>query len=523
MLWLGSGLINEWAHPMSASRSPTELTPARMGALARLPLFFALAGKHAIVAGGAAALWKAELLAAAGATVRFFTEEPDRHLALPNDGDLPGHIEILHRAWTERDFQGTVLAVCAFDDERTIERFAGFAHAAGALVNAVDQPAYCDFTFGAIVNRSPLVVGISTDGTAPALAVAIRTRLDAMIPAGLARWTQTARTWRARLSHVSRAQRQRFWSAFARLAMAYPDRDPAEADFTALLQGDAGAGAATAIGSVTIVGAGPGDPELLTLRALRALQSADVILIDDLVSPEILDFARREAKRMLVGKTGHRPSCKQDEINALMVKLAHRGKRVVRLKGGDPLIFARLGEELAACRAVGIPVEVVPGISAAQGAASRLGISLTHRKLARRLQYVTGHAANGRLPEDIDWQALADPHATTVIYMPKRTLEELSQRAIAHGLAASTPAMAILRATQPGERLVASTIADLPGALAAEHIDGPLIVIVGHVLDDCVASRDLDGWAVSDIARDCLLPDRQTVDSVAHMPAYSRW
>lgn len=523
MLWHGGALGYEWVRAMSASRTPTDLAPPCMGALARLPLFFALGGKRAIVAGGAAALWKAELLAAAGAAVRLFIEEPDRHLALPSDGDVPGHIEILHRAWTERDFQGAALAVCAFDDERAIERFAEFAHAAGALVNAVDRPAHCDFTFGAIVNRSPLVVGISTDGTAPALAAAIRARLEAIIPAGLTRWTQTARTWRARLSHVSRAQRQRFWSAFARLAMAYPDREPAEADFTALLQGDAGAGAATAIGSVTFVGAGPGDPELLTLRALCALQSADVILIDDLVSPEILNFARREAQRMLVGKTGHRPSCRQDEINALMVRLARRGKRVVRLKGGDPLIFARLGEELAACRAAGIPVEVVPGISAAQGAASRLGISLTHRKLARRLQYVTGHAANGRLPDDIDWQALADPCVTTIIYMPKRTLEELSQKMIARGLAASTPTIAVLRATQSGERLIFGTIADLPGRLATEQLDGPVIVIVGRVLDDCLASRDLDGWAVSDIARDCLLPDRQTVDSVAHMPAYSRW
>ena len=178
-------------------------------------------------------------------------------------------------------------------------------------------------------------------------------------------------------------------------------------------------------GSVTLVGAGPGDPELLTLRAVRALQSADVILFDDLVSRDVLDFARREARKLLVGKTGFGPSCKQEDINALMVSLAQQGKRVVRLKGGDPLIFGRAGEELDACEAAGIAVEIVPGISAAQGAAARMGLSLTDRKHSRRLQYITGHAQSGKLPNDIDWRALADPATTTAIYMPVRTLEAL--------------------------------------------------------------------------------------------------
>src|SRR6185312_3307219 len=160
----------------------------------------------------------------------------------------------------------------------------------------------------------------------------------------------------------------------------------------------------------------------------RALQSADVILFDDLVSAEVLDFARREARKMLVGKTGFGPSCKQEDINALMVSLAKQGKRVVRLKGGDPLIFARAGEELAACRDAGIAVEVVPGITAAQGAAASLGVSLTHRSHARRLQYITGHDREGKLPADIDWSSIADPSVTTVVYMPKKTLAELTTR-----------------------------------------------------------------------------------------------
>jgi uroporphyrin-III C-methyltransferase/precorrin-2 dehydrogenase/sirohydrochlorin ferrochelatase len=217
---------------------------------------------------------------------------------------------------------------------------------------------------------------------------------------------------------------------------------------------------------------------------VRALQSADVILIDDLVSPEVLDFARREAKKMMVGKTGHGPACKQSEINELMVRLAKAGKRVVRLKGGDPMIFGRAGEEIDACRAENIPVEVVPGISAAQGAAARLSVSLTHRTTARRLQYVTGHDRNGKLPSDIDWQAIADPSATTVVYMPKKTLRALSAQALAHGLDPATPAVAVANATRPDEVVVAGTIGDIAERIDAAGVDGPTLVMIGNVFAD---------------------------------------
>jgi uroporphyrin-III C-methyltransferase / precorrin-2 dehydrogenase / sirohydrochlorin ferrochelatase len=235
-------------------------------------------------------------------------------------------------------------------------------------------------------------------------------------------------------------------------------------------------------GSVTLVGAGPGDPELLTLRAVRVLQEADVILIDHLVAPAILDFARREAKKMMVGKTGYGPSCRQDEINAMMVTFAKAGKRVVRLKGGDPMIFGRAGEEIAACQAAGIPVEVVPGITAAQGAASRLGVSLTARALARRVQYITAHGSNGRLPSDIDWNSLADPSATTVVYMPKRTLAELATTAMANGLVPDTPAIAVACATRPEEQVVPATVATIAARLADAAPDGPVLVMIGRAL-----------------------------------------
>jgi uroporphyrin-III C-methyltransferase/precorrin-2 dehydrogenase/sirohydrochlorin ferrochelatase len=229
---------------------------------------------------------------------------------------------------------------------------------------------------------------------------------------------------------------------------------------------------------------------LLTLRAVRALQSADVILFDDLVSGEILDFARREARKMLVGKTGFGPSCKQEDINELMVGLARQGKRVVRLKGGDPLIFARAGEEIEACRAANIAVEVVPGITAAQGAAATLGLPLTDRGHARRLQYVTGHAKDGELPDDFDWRSLADPAATTAIYMPARTLAALVKKATAKGLNPGTPALAIARATRPDQTVVTAPIGELPDRLAQMSLPGPLLVMIGKTIGEKSAARE---------------------------------
>ncbi len=230
---------------------------------------------------------------------------------------------------------------------------------------------------------------------------------------------------------------------------------------------------------------------------MRALQSADVILFDDLVSRDVLDFARREAKKMLVGKTGYGPSCKQDDINALMVGLAQQGKRVVRLKGGDPLIFARAGEEIEACRAAGIAVEIVPGITAAQGAAASLGMPLTDRDRARRMQIITGHARNGQLPGDVDWQSLADPATTTTVYMPVKTLGALIERAVAAGLDPQTPAMAIARATRPDQQSIAAPISDLPTRLAEAALPGPVLVIIGRVTAAAARNKHLKAGAAA--------------------------
>jgi len=482
------------------SRAPTDIGTTRMAALARLPAFFALENRRAVVAGGTqAAAWKAELLSAAGARVDVFApvfgEAMHALAAAPPRGAL-----VLHeRSWADDDFAGAAIAVGDASDDAEAQRFAAAARAAGVPVNVIDRPDFCDFSFGAIVNRSPLVIGISTDGASPVFGQTIRAKIEALIPKGFARWADAAKRWRPRVQALALPFRGRraFWERFTERAAISPDATPTDADLDALL---APATMRKESGSVILVGAGPGDPELLTLRAVRALQSADVILFDALVSPDILDFARREAKKMLVGKTGYRASCKQDDINALMISLAKAGRRVVRLKGGDPMIFGRADEEIAACRTAGIAVEVVPGITTAQGAASRLLVSLTRRGKARRVQYLTGHGRDGRLPADIDWASVADPAVTTVVYMPARTLPELVAKAVGAGLDPATPAVAVERATRSDERVIAAPVAELRRRLAAGPQSGPVIVMIGRVFAEYVdqaATQDTGAPTVS--------------------------
>lgn len=472
---------------MTIVRTPSETLPARLARLARLPVFLSLEGKRAVLAGGnAAAAWKAELLSASGARVDVYAEDVSGEMRQVANDTLGGAIAIFERTWMPDDLQGAAVAIGAFEDDDVAKKFSEAARAAGVPVNVIDKPRFCDFSFGAIVNRSPLVIGISTDGAAPVFAQAIRAKLEALLPMGFADWASAAARWRdaVKASGLSFAGRRKFWQLFTAHAVTNPGSEPGQNDFERFIAEVKGVGTAVENGSVTLVGAGPGDPELLTLRAVRALQSADVILFDDLVSRDVLDFARREARKMLVGKTGFGPSCKQDDINALMVGLAKQGKRIVRLKGGDPLIFGRAGEEIEACAAANIPVEVVPGITAAQGAAAKLGLPLTDRKHARRLQYVTGHAHNGKLPDDIDWKSLADPTVTTAIYMPTRTLAVLVARAIDEGLDPRMPALAIARATRPDQQVVASPIGELAARIGQAALSGPVLVMLGRVIGE---------------------------------------
>ena len=458
---------------MSTPRQPRE-TRAGLEPLAVLPVFVPLQDKRAVLAGSnGGAPWKVKLLAAAGARVDVYAEEPSEELRGVPAEIAAGSVTLHERRWTPEDLQGAAFAIGAMEDEEECVAFVAAARAAGAIVNAVDRPHLCDVKFGAIVNRSPLVVGISTEGAAPVFGQTVRARIEAMLPRGFKHWVAAARDWREAVSGRFHgfSERRGFWERFTDRAFAEPDRTPTQADLADLLGQTE---AHPTGGAVTLVGAGPGDAELLTLKALRALRNADVILYDDLVAPEILDYARRE--------TGHGPSCRQDDINALMVSLAKSGKQVVRLKSGDPLVFGRAGEEIEACEAAGIACTIVPGVSAAQGAAAALGVSLTHRDAARRLQFVTGHDRRGALPEDLNWGALADRSVTTVVYMPKRTLRALLERAVAEGLAPETPALVVFNATRAKQATVAGTAADLAGRIEASDLEGPALLMVGEAL-----------------------------------------
>jgi uroporphyrin-III C-methyltransferase/precorrin-2 dehydrogenase/sirohydrochlorin ferrochelatase len=437
-------------------RSPITI-PARIAPLPNLPVFHKITGRKVVVAGASeGAEWKVELLQAAGA-------------------------EVLHlrEGWTPADLEGAALAIADIQDRTEALAFVAAARAAGAPVNIIDQTDLCDFQFGTIVNRAPVVVAISTDGGAPMLGQSIRARIESVLPLGLSGWAKAALAWRPRLKQRldDFGARRAFWKRFTEAAWANPDRVPAEADFEALLEG----AEQPRSGSVALVGAGPGDPELLTLKAVRALQTATVILYDDLVGPEVLELARREAKRVAVGKRGAGPSCSQAEICVRIVELAQAGETVVRLKGGDPLIFGRATEEIDACRTAGIPVTIVPGISAAQAAAASLGFSLTERKRARRVQFVTGHGADGRLPRDIDWGAIADRRATTVLYMPKKTLGEFVRKSLAKGLDPATPAIAFANVSTADEAHVTASICDIEAVAEGLPAGAPVIIIVGWV------------------------------------------
>jgi uroporphyrin-III C-methyltransferase/precorrin-2 dehydrogenase/sirohydrochlorin ferrochelatase len=468
---------------MTVHVDPQETRPARLASLPKLPIFLDLQGRRAVVVGGnEAAPRKSELVAAAGAGVVAFAAEPCEELRALAKG---GAVTIVPRTWKDGDLAAASLVVAAEDDGARAEALVQAARRCGVLVNVIDQPALCDFQFGTIVNRAPVVIGISTDGAAPILGQAIRRRIEAVLPAGLGGWAAAAKDFRSRLKQLlpSRTARRAFWERFVDLSFARPliGEDP-----TVLLERLGvrirDADSENRVGEIVIVGAGPGDSELLTMRAVRELQAADVILYDSLVTSDVLELGRREARRILVGKRGHAAACRQDEICALMTALARAGQRVVRLKGGDPSVFGRTGEELAACRTAGIAVRVVPGVTSASAAAAALGVSLTHRDHAQRLQFVTGHGRDGGLPRSLALDALADPCATTVVYMARRTIGILARLLLKRGLSASTPAVVVRDVSRPTEAWARTHLAALADATSEPHSSAPTLVLIGNAV-----------------------------------------
>ena len=346
------------------ARVARDVRPERMAALPRLPVFLALEDRLALVAGGSpAAAWKAELLCASGANVHVYAARACDELlslvAAPPRGALTLH----GRKWNPVDLGGCALAVGDCDNDSDAAAFAAAARNSGVPVNVIDKPAFCDFAFGAIVNRAPLVIGISTDGAAPVFAQAVRARLEMLLPRGFARWAAAAARWRSavKAAGLTFAGRRKFWRLFSAHALLHPEREPDAGAFESFLA-QLRAGARDR-GSVTLIATDCGDPELLTLRALRALQSADVILFDNLVPPEVHEFARREAKKIRVAHNAFGASGEPGDVKAFTIDLAERGKHVVRLTAGDPMVLGRTREEAAAWRAAGVAIEIVPAIA----------------------------------------------------------------------------------------------------------------------------------------------------------------
>ena len=457
--------------------------PAHVGALDCLPLFFCLEDRKVLVAGGSeAAAWKAELLAAAGARVHVYavTLTP-AFRTLIAEGSCRGGFVHHAQAWTEDSFKDASLAIADAVDAREAEAFCAAARAKGVPVNVIDKPEFCAFQFGSIVNRSPVVVGISTNGVAPILGQAIRRRIETLLPAAIQNWAVLAgRLRQTTLEFLQPGQqRRRFWDRFSELAFSSgqePDLKQEAAARDLITQAMTGGE-----GRVTLVGAGPGDAEFLTLKAVRALQSADVILFDDLVDDAVLELARREAKRLLVGKRGGRESCRQEDINEMMVNLARQGKHVVRLKSGDPMIFGRAGEELARLQRENIPAAVVPGVTSASAMAARLGVSLTHRDRAQSVRFVTGHSRHGKLPETVDWAGLNDPATTTVFYMGARMSGQIRNRLLDEGLSPHTPAVAVSGIASVDEARWQGTLETLARGVEGLGLERPVLIGIGRV------------------------------------------
>jgi uroporphyrin-III C-methyltransferase / precorrin-2 dehydrogenase / sirohydrochlorin ferrochelatase len=335
-----------------------------MAALARLPIFLGLDGRRAVVAGGTpAAAWKAELLSAAGAIVDVYAPSVCEELSAIAANPPRGAVTVHRRKWSRDDLDGCALAIGACETDREAETFAAAARAARILVNVIDRPDFSDFSFGSIVNRSPLVVGISTDGAAPVFAQTIRAKIEMLLPHGFGRWVAAAARWRTTLkkSQLTFAGRHKFWQLFTAHAVAHPEIRPDEADFERWLAEVKRLGSAVDQGSITLVAASHGDPELLTLRAVRALQSADVILFDDRLASLVAGFSRREAKKIPINTD--RPAYEPNDVISLMVELAKSGKRVVRLSSGDAMNSGTAEAEIAACRTAGIAVQIVSGLT----------------------------------------------------------------------------------------------------------------------------------------------------------------
>lgn len=450
-----------------------------MGALRTFPVSTVVAGRRVVVAGGGeAADAKLRLLVKTAAEVHVFA--PDPQPALVRTAAAEGYP--VHRRLPETaDFAGAALAFVAMEDEPADRDLAERARSAGVPVNVVDRPELCDVMTPAIIDRAPVTIAISTEGAAPVLTSILRARIEETLTPGLGLLAGIAGSLRERVGELlpPGARRLSFWRRYfsdAEFADAAA-RGEAELRRRALRLLERERGAAPEAGFVWLVGAGPGAADLLTLRARNVLAEADVVVFDSLVETGVMDVVRRDARRIDVGKRKGRAAATQDEINAILIAEASAGHRVVRLKAGDPMIYGRAGEEIAALREAGIAHAVIPGITAALGAAAETATPLTHRRLASTLVFATGHAAPGE--DGIDWAGIARSDATVALYMARSVAGEVAGRLMAHGLAPGTPVGAVENSCRPNQRRFFGRLDALAGLERRGDVEGPVVIFIG--------------------------------------------
>src|SRR5438552_7303668 len=448
------------------------------------PVFVRVDGEAvAIVGNGEEALAKARLLAQSSAALRIIADDADPELL--NFIATAGAVHV-NAAYDAAQLEGAVMVFAASGDEALDRRVAEDARRLGIPVNAVDRPELCDFFTPALVNRAPVAIAIGTEGAGPVLAQLLRVRIDRMLSPSLGRLAALAASFRAAAERLPKGgRRRRFWNDFfaGAPAKAVEAGEFARAHDAAL---DLLASNAPALGHIALVGAGPGAEDLLTLRAHRLLMEADAIVYDALVPEAIVTMGRRDAERLPVGKRKGCHSKSQEEINALLIELGRAGKRVVRLKSGDPLVFGRAGEEMAALREAGIAYEVVPGVTAAFAAAADFELPLTLRGVSSSMVFTTGHDLKGNsLP---DWARLAISGATVAVYKGRSVAAEVAGRLIEAGLSPDTAVAVVENASLGNRRRFHGTLADLPSLEARADLTGPVMTIIG----DAVAGANFE-------------------------------
>ena len=445
------------------------------------PVFLDLKNRHClVVGGGSVATRKVNNLLNANANIVVISphcSDDLRHLAESKK------IQILQRNYESSDIMRAFLVVAATDDPKVNAAIAKDCDVANIMVNVADNPELCSFIFPSVLDRSPVTIAISTGGASPVLARQLRMKLETMIPPACGRLAAITEEYREKVkAHFPKQeQRKKFWEnalkgAFSELVYAGQD-DSARALLDDALDKQQDE---NPVGEVYLVGAGPGDPDLLTLKAIRLMQQADVMVYDRLVSKPILDMANKNAERLYVGKEKDNHAVPQDKINDLLVKLAQQGKRVLRLKGGDPFIFGRGGEEIETLAENNIPFQVVPAITAASGCSSYAGIPLTHRDYAQSVTFATGHLKDGSI--NLNWQQLTQKNHTIVFYMGLTGISVISEQLQAHGLSGDTPAALVEQGTTRNQRVHIGTVASLPQLVIDSKVRAPTLTIIGEVV-----------------------------------------